>query len=181
MSRLTYAEQRVLEDSYRVEDGYGEDSYRAAPGIRVVDTDHDARWVAEHEAGHAAITLGIGWDVLSIEARPGVKGLTRSVPPADRHGVELARELAVVSAAGVASTGSQYGPGADSDRAEVRLLGGPYSFEEALHRARRVLADPWARHLRDGITEALLEHGGRLSEADLERVMPKIIRAHDGP
>jgi hypothetical protein len=72
----------------------------------------------------------------------------------------------------VASTGPQYSPGTEDDRAAIRELGG-VTFERALEGAQRALADPWVKRIRDGLVDALIERR-RLEGAELQRILDKL-------
>jgi hypothetical protein len=134
----------------------------------VVDGDRER--LAEHEAGHAAIAHGLGWKIEFAEIRAN-GGLVRTYPP-DRlldDPAEQRWEESVIQSGGVASTGGQFGPGAEEDRFQVRSLGS-MTFEDAQDRASRVLKDPWVANLRYLLIDALMAHG-RLEGAELRRVL----------
>jgi hypothetical protein len=127
-------------------------------------------WQAEHEAGHAALAHGLGWNVESIEIGAN-GGKVVSYPPerlADDPRQQR-KEESVIQAAGVASTGAQYSPGTEEDRFQVRSLA-YMSFEDAQASATRALADPWVRKVHHLLIDALMEHG-KLEGAELQRVL----------
>jgi hypothetical protein len=134
--------------------------------------DSDLRWAAMHEAGHGALAYAIGWTVEKIQIGPGRQGKTTSRPPEELFGAERSRQEGALSAAGVASTGPQYSPGTEDDRAAIRELGG-VTFERALEGAQRALADPWVKRIRDGLVDALIERR-RLEGAELQRILDKL-------